>query len=301
MWKVSFGFNHTPRFELVQPSRGSVELGQVAFGLLKLDTGDTQAVGAFFEAYNTCWLYHNNRKVDPARFPALWPLERATMRAFVEQVLLVPAPEYWQLGLPPSRRFVAFYQTHPHFRETVQQRFHRLSLLPGIATRAEVFSWSQARFRKKATEWQEAWATRERDPEKLKAIHGEFDVFSWRYSTDDLLAVAWLELCLMAEHDITVRACRACGTFFVPWPPNTVYCPTCRRDTTWQQVRYHKKRERMSEEQRQKLRERQKLHKRKVRLAKRLYSQGKSVTEIAEAVGESEGWVMARLTGRRKP
>jgi len=73
-------------------------------------------------------------------------------------------------------------------------------------------------------------------PDKKGKVH-----CGWLYSCPDLRAAVWIEVWSLAVARLRVKLCRRCGTFFIPWPPQTALCSRCQPDYTWQTAyRQHK-------------------------------------------------------------
>ncbi|SHF60723.1 hypothetical protein SAMN02745218_02694 [Desulfofundulus australicus DSM 11792] len=304
-YSVSFNFHRKPPFEIVTPAETTgITPGQVAFALLQVDCRDTGSVKAFLEMFQARWFYIDGKKIDAAAAGAFLPLEQAAMRNFIETVLLVPPVEWYLTDIPPSRRVAVFFHRFPQ-GERLKRHFQGVTMRPTVTARPEMLQRllrKDGKPTKAAEEWKEVWEKREKQPERLLAVLPELETLSWRYETENLLAIAWLELFLMAEHDFTLKQCqnRKCREYFIPWPPNTLYCRECRGNTSRQRLYWQKKAEEMAEEERAALRKYHREHKRLVRQIQKLYAEGKSFREISEATGKSEEWVRARLEKVKK-
>ena len=80
--------------------------------------------------------------------------------------------------------------------------------------------------------------------------------YTWKYETDNLLTICWLELLLMAEARLHIKSCHKCTAFFSPFPANTLHCPECRKEYTAQTLYRERVKEKimnLPEEEKEKL------------------------------------------------
>ncbi|MCL6612969.1 MAG: hypothetical protein K6T66_15670, partial [Peptococcaceae bacterium] len=85
------------------------------------------------------------------------------------------------------------------------------------------------------------------------------------YEVPDLTALAALELVVALNSGLAVRACRNCKEFFTPVPAHAWHCAACKKDSTYQQLYYHRRMERLDEKEREEQREKWRKAKRKSR------------------------------------
>jgi len=257
-YTVSFNFHEKPPIEIITPAdNAGIEVGQAAFALQRLDCMDVKSVSEFLKAFRSTQLILNGKRVGGTALLSILQLEQADMQAFIETVLLVPFS--WRLNtVLPSRRLAVFHHKTPRL-ERIHRHFQGIALRPVAATRTEIFTalkWGDLResvlseqsenetqpeekpkpnrSERIIIEWENAWKNRESQPDRFNSALAEYNSLTWRYETDNLPAIAWLELYLLAEHNIKVKQCRKCKGYFVPWPANVQSCGKCRQDTTRQ-------------------------------------------------------------------
>jgi len=301
-YSVTFDFCCKPPFEVILPTETIDTMpGQVVLSFLQVDHRDAGSIRAFLEGFKAGWFYVDGKRIDAAAAGALLPLEQAEMRQFIETVLLVPAPEWYLTDVPPSSRVPVFFHRFPQ-KERLERHFQGVSLRPVVHLRPEkvgkVFTRSGPT--KAAEEWGEAWEKRKKQPGELLKMLPEWETLTWRYETESLLAVCWLELFLMAEHNLAIRKCENCEGYFVRWPANTVYCRKCRGNNSRQRLYWQKKAEGMGEEEREALKKYHREHKQVVRRIKDLYAAGKTIAEIAEETGCPVDWVEERVSHKKR-
>ena len=291
-YSAAFNFHRRPPVEILVPADAIGTMpGQVAFSFLRVDCQDAGSIGTFLEKFRATGLYIGGRRIDAATAGAFLLLEQAAMQDFVKTVLLIPPPEWYLTDVPPSNRVAVFFHRHRQ-RGRLERYFRDISLRPAVHLKPEKVERAltkEGRLAEKAAKLQERSLT----------VLPKWEVLLWRYETDNLLAVAWLELFLIAEHNLVVKECQKCKGYFVPWPANALYCSECRRDTSRQALYWANRAGEMTEEERAARKEYYRTHKRLVRRIKRLHKEGKSVREIAEEVGRTQEWVRDRLAGRR--
>ncbi|HHY94632.1 MAG TPA: hypothetical protein GX513_06435 [Firmicutes bacterium] len=154
------------------------------------------------------WQDDRNRRVGPDHPHAVigWRNEQEALRDCVRRWLL-PGDR------PPVERF-AQNRWLPAVRDGAKVRLARLSLEPDTAFRC--------------TPWQFklAWGRIRRGQAADLSAH--IKAFSWRYWTEDVLALAWLELFTCVQYGIALRACPLCGDYFASDGTKAQYCPACR-------------------------------------------------------------------------
>lgn len=268
-YTITFGFHEKPPFEILTPAdNASLEVGQVAFAFLKVDCGSEGSAGNFLKMFRSI----GNKQVDVL---SILQLEQADMREFIETVLLVPS-DGWAEKLPPSRRLAVFHHQSPRLKR-IQRHFQGIAMRPTTTTRPEAWAGlnpkkpldkQSNRFRRTLEEWNDAWESRESQPGLFRSILAKWETLAWRYETDDLLAIAWLELYLLAEQDLAVKLCRKCEKHFVPWPSNVLYCRKCRQNTSRQRLYQQIRRELMTKEEKEAEKRRRREYMRRYRMRK---------------------------------
>lgn len=96
------------------------------------------------------------------------------------------------------------------------------------------------------------------------------EVATWEVETDDLIALAWAELALLAAADLPVKKCRACGAYFVPNLRQTVNCPTCSKGYNRRRRYKQKRRAQMTPEEVEAAKKHEREYMREYRRRKRL-------------------------------
>ncbi|GEM_PF-3340176 len=281
----------------------SLNMGQVAFGLIACRNDDRELL-SFLLKHRCSTVYNEDIPIpveDGSPWTAYLRFDLANVRKFIEIVLLTPPP-LWAEGYPPSRRLPAFHLRRQ--TEGIMSSFRDVTIKPAIAIRKEACrglnfekGTHSPGLERKLKSWEKAWEKAPQDLE-LEEVYTQLAMHqtaSWEYETDNFIAVAWLELYLMAERNITVRKCKHCRGYFVPKTSRMVFCNKCPRTYSRQALYQAIKWEGMSETEKAEQRKINKKHKRTARKTKKLYREGKSIKEIAKAVGKEEKWVKKRL------
>lgn len=137
-----------------------------------------------------------------------WQLEQEAMRACLQRWL---SP-----GLPPAVEQLLQGATGLDVPEEARKRLARVGLEPVIVpsgTRRQWRLWQQQEQRRQA-------GTPALPPPHLSRL-------AWGYTTDDILALVWLDLLTCLQYRIPFRKCGQCGSYFAS-TGKARYCRNCR-------------------------------------------------------------------------
>jgi|GEM_PF-3769374 hypothetical protein len=181
-----------------------------------------------------------------------WP--QVTDPACARLLRWVADPPRWlRPGLNTGQKLAAAFEADPALREWVQSQLEGVRLVVGTG----VLVPRTAKAKGAAID-----AIRRGEPWEAEGL-------VVAYQVTGAAALAVLELAVAAQAGLVVRVCRKCGVPYVPVPGNARYCGGCREDATRQQLYYWRRKEAMSEaereEQRRRWREAQRRHRQKAR------------------------------------
>lgn len=281
-----------------------INLGQVAFSLATCQS--KEEMREFLRKYQ-CSMVYDYDKLIPVEESSPWVeylnIDQADIKQFIKIVLLNPAPT-WADGVPSSRRLPIFH----YLRQTdnITRYFQDITLKPVVIDREEAWRGLNLKggifspgLQRNMSMWDKSWDKKSKSPEQLYSQITKLQTAGWEYETDNLLALAWLELYIMAERNITVRQCKRCKGYFVPKVPKTFFCENCLKTYSNQALYAAKKWESITEEEKNKIRRRNAQVKIRTRYVKKLFKEGMSVQEIAKSIWKDEEWVRDRLTGKK--
>jgi DNA-directed RNA polymerase subunit M/transcription elongation factor TFIIS len=227
----------------------------VAFDLANIYF-DEQSEGDTSTFLNKYWVRTDELKTTSYRLSGSQVLktdlldEAIRMKGFIENILLTFPTDYPALEKVSKHKRTALHIKTNKLADILENRFNKVMVSP--------FFYPEDSIGKKKMAPEEKMEYYNKVKSKLiKNLHDDkvlkefskFFSFAWKYESDDLLDIGWLELLLLAEADITVKHCKRCQEFFIPSPPNALHCPKCRDNYTPQELYRYRKTENMSEKE----------------------------------------------------
>ncbi len=212
--------------------------------------------------------------------------EAIRMKEFIENILLTIPTDYPALEKVSKHKRTAIYIKTNKLADILENRFNKVRVNP-------FFYPEDSTGKKKMTpEKKEKYYNKvisklvknKHDDRALKEF-SKFFTFAWKYESDDILDIGWLELLLLAEADITVKHCKRCQEFFIPSPPNTLHCPKCRNNYTPQELYRYRKVENMTEREKAENRKWRRLYMQMYREQKKMIKEEQKRQQL-----EDYGW-----------
>lgn len=178
--------------------------------------------------------------------------EAIRMKEFIGNILLPFPTDYPALEKVSKHKRTALHIKTNKLTDILENRFNNVGVSPFFYPEDSIGK------KKMAPEEKEEYYNKVKS-KLIKNIHDDralkefskFFTFAWKYESDDILDLGWLELLLLAEADITVKHCKRCQEFFIPYPLNTLHCPKCRDNYTPQELYRYRKTESMSKKEKE--------------------------------------------------
>jgi len=231
--------------------------GQAAFALINAQWKQNEGIKQFIEEFKVTKIMDGDYEITAEEELITWlDIEQGMLRAFVEDVLLYLPEDYPALeDVPSDRRLAVYLQTKGNI-SNLENFFRKVSVLPSSRIRSEFLSLQKKEREKKAKQYRAAWEALSKDYEddKPRRDLSGFFTFSWRYETNNILSLCWLELFLIAEEGLKVKVCRNCESYYVPWPANALHCSDCKKEYNSQKLYRDYLGERLTEKDKEKKR-----------------------------------------------
>jgi hypothetical protein len=164
--------------------------------------------------------------------------EDEDLRWLLETVLVVPLPPPLRDDATPPQRLAYAFRARPPVEEKMKEALTGVQLLPFVVP--DVTTPQRRGVLKESREGGRLWEARH--------------VVVMGYAVGGLEQLAWLEFTVAVEWGLGLRRCLKCDTIFLPVPGNVRYCAACRKDSTYQQLYYYRKKEQMTWAEKEKLR-----------------------------------------------
>lgn len=230
-WEIVFSFGFSLE-EVRQAGPTQDELAKLATGEVAAESAGEKALRSVEKAVPSLQV-----AVEPFGI-GLRKTEDEDLRWLLETVLAVPPPSPLRDDATPPQRLAYAFRARPPVEEKLKEALARVQLVPYV--RPDIATPQRRGMFKESRERKKPWEARH--------------AAGMGYAVDGFETLAWLEFAVAVERGFVVKRCLRCGGVFVPVPGNVRYCAACRKDSTYQQLYYHKKKEQMTWEEKEKLR-----------------------------------------------
>lgn len=228
--------------------------GQAALSLVNAQWSGEKGIREFIDRFDVTSIKESGREITPktsapnslgSEFELRIRMEQGIMNGFIEDVLLYQPLDYPALErVTTDRRLAAFIKTSGNIND-LEDFFRQISILPYARPGNEIFALKGNDLNRKLKKHEKAWLALSNDYEndKPRKNLADFYFFAWRYESENILSISWLELFLIAEAGLKVKNCRKCGNYYVPWPPNALNCSICKKEYTSQALYRERKKD----------------------------------------------------------
>lgn len=247
--------------------------GMVAFDLANVIFDEQQGdTSTFLNKYR---VQMDHLSTTPYQINKEWDLktdlldEAIRMKGFIENILLSVPLNYPALAKVSRHKRVAVYIKTNKLSDIIEHRFKKVRIYPFFFSEKSIDQkMDSEEIEKYYSKIKRKLIKNIHDDKALKEF-SKFFSFAWKYESNDILDIGWLELLLLAQEDISVKNCKHCQEFFIPSPPNTLHCLKCRDNYTPQELYRYRKIEGMSEKEKESARKWRRLYMQKYRSRKK--------------------------------
>lgn len=277
-YRVAFYLKDRPPIEVLTIPKGRKGTfgplpGQVSLSLVNAQWDGMEGIEKFIKKFAVSFIKDSDREITvKERIEMRLAIELGIMNGYIEDVLLPQPPDYPALEtVPTDKRLATFIKTSGNIY-SIENFFRQVVIMPYARPESSIFTLTGDKLDKKLKKHDEAWENLGFDFEddKPRKELSNFYVFAWRYASDNILSIAWLELFLMAEAGMKVKACRKCGNYYVPWPPNALHCPKCKKEYHSQKLHNEYVRKNMTEKEMEIDRARKRIYMQEYRARKKI-------------------------------